>query len=245
MLKSSESFLEIMSNRLETFVREHPEFFEKEGGYWNLNSDIRDLMDRYSRAYDKEEYERLRVLVEEARDKERERLQREIDKWKQAASEEKERTQEIETHLQAIDKSIDNSQLRILKSEMLSKPKPVPAKGWYNSAFVFLLLALAGVTFIYLGIILNERASMSYFLGGISCLALGVYLQSSGPKVQSSRERVGALHKALVNEEEGSMKIARIRRATLLEKMRAAQQSEASASIRINRSLAKLNNLNG
>ena len=234
-----------MSNRLEAFVKEHPEFFEKEGGYWNLNSDIRDLMDRYARAYDKEEYERLRVLVEEAREKERERLQRDIDKWRQEVADQKERAQAIETDLQVIDQSIDSSQLRIRKSEMLSRPKPVPAKSWYNSGLVFLFLALAGVTFVYLGIILNERASMSYFLGGISCLALGIYLQSGGSRVQASSKTVAALHQALVSEEEGSMKIARIKRATLLEKMRSTQQSEASVSIRINRSLSKLNNLNG
>lgn len=234
-----------MSNRLQTFVNEHPEFFEEKNGYWRLNSDIRDLMDRYARAYNQVEYDRLRVLVEEAKEKERERLQREIDQWTAECAEEQEKAQQMDRQLKEIMDKLHHSKKRVEEAEEAGKPIPVAPRSWYHSAAVFLILALLGVSFIYLGIIINERVSMSYLLGGFSCLAVGLYLQSGGPRIQPNPEGVGAIHATIIREEQGYMKIARIKRATLVERKRVANQSIAAFNRKINRSIAKLDTLNG
>ncbi|MCZ6672803.1 MAG: hypothetical protein O7C75_07680 [Verrucomicrobia bacterium] len=234
-----------MSNRLQTFVNEHPEFFEEKDGYWRLSPDIRDLMDRYARAYNKDEYNRLRVLVEEAKEKERQRLQSEIDKWTMECAEEQQKAHQIELQLQGIEQKLHLSKRRVKDAELSSKPVPVLPRSWYHSGAVFLILALSGVSFIYLGIIINERVSMSYLLGGISCLVGGFYIQSGGPRIQSTQESVGVLQASVIKVEQSSMKIVRIKRATLLEKKRVANQSVASSNRKINHSIAKLNTLNG
>lgn len=234
-----------MSNRLQSFVHDHPQFFEEKDGYWRLNTDIRDLMDRYARAYNKEEYDRLRVLVEEAKEKERERLQNEVGKWTLECAAEKEKAQQIERQLKHIEQLLHSSKKRVEQVELSSKPIPIPQRSWYHSGVVFLALAFSGVFFIYLGIIFNERVSMSYLLGGISCLGFGIYLQSGGPRIPATQENVGKLSVRIIKDEQSSMKIVRIKRATLLERRRVANQTVASLNRKINNSIAKQNTLNG
>ena len=233
-----------MSNRLEQFVQSHPEFFEVQDGYWRLNGDIRELMDRYARAYDKAEYDRLKVLVEEAKEKERERLQREIDRWTAECAEEQEKADEIEAQLQAISGNLDTSKKRIETAEKARKPIPVSPKSWYHSGAVFLILALLGVTFIYLGIVFNNQVSMSYLLAGITSLGLGIYFQSGGPKVDPNQGEIVVRQSTIIREQQGFVKIARIKQATMVERKRLSLQSVAAYKRKINRSIAKLNILN-
>ncbi len=233
-----------MSNRLEQFANDHPEFFENQDGYWRLNSDIRELMDRYARAYDKSEYDRLKVLVEEAKEKERTRLQEEIDHWTVKCKEEQGKADEMDAELKAISRSVKSSEKQIEKAEYARKPVPIPSKNWYHSGAIFMLLALLGVTFIYLGIIFNDRVSMSYLSAGIICLVMGVYLQSGGSSVSTDRGNIAVLNSAIIKEQEGSIKISQIKQATLLERKRRCLSSVAAYKRKINKGIAKLNLLN-
>lgn len=233
-----------MSNRLEQFVNEHPEFFEVQNGYWRLNSDIRELMDRYARAYNKSEYDRLKVMVEEAKEKERERLQQEIDHWTAKCREEQGKAAEIDAELQAISGKVESSEKTIKKAEIARKPVPVAPKTWYHSGAVFMLLSLLGVTFIYFGIIFSERVSMSYLSAGIICLVLGVCLQSGGPRVNPDRANIAVLQGSIIKEQQGYIKISQIKRATLVERKRICLSSVAKYKRKIGKSIAKLNILN-
>lgn len=232
-----------MSNRLQTFVDEHPEFFQETNGYWRLSSDIKELMDGYARAYDSEEYDRLRILVEEARALERDRLQLEIDEWTRDSEREQEKAEQIELQLRTVVKGLIDSEHRSEQAKEASKPIPVPQKSWYNSGAVFMFLAFLGLTFIYLAIILNDRISMSYLISGLCCMAAGLYLQSGGPKVQVDSGGAASLNAVIIKEEQSFLKIARIKRATLLERKRIANQTIGDFNRNIKRSIAKLDTL--
>ncbi len=232
-----------MSNRLQNFVDEHPEFFQETNGYWRLNSDIKELMDGYARAYDSEEYDRLRILVEEARALERDRLQLEIDEWTRDCAREQEKAEQIELQLQTVVKGLIESERRFEQAKEASKPGPVPQKSWYHSGAVFMALAFSGLSFIYLAIILNDRISMSYLISGLCCLAAGIYLQSGGPKVQLDSSGTAAINAGIIKEEQNFLRIARIKRATLVERKRIANQTMATFNRKIKRSIAKLDTL--
>lgn len=234
-----------MSNRLQRFVDEHPEFFEERAGYRRLHADIRDLMDRYARAYDKAEYDRLKLRVEEARKQERERLQNEIDQWTAECAEAQQKADEIDLELQAISKKLKVSHSRIETAEEARKPIPVPQKSWYHSGAIFMLLALSGVTFIYLGIIFNERVSVSYLMSGIVCLVLGFYLQFGGSGVDPNRGDAVTMQLSIIKQEQGFVKIAKIQRATLMERRRINIQTVDTYKRKIHHSMANLNILNG
>ncbi len=235
----------MMSNRLQTFVKEHPDFFEEKDGYWRLSSGISDLMERYARAYNKTEFDQLRALVEEAKEKERERLEEDIEKWKLKCAEEQQKAEEIELQLRRIQQGIKTTEQRVEQIKLASKPVPIPPRSWYHSGVVFLTLALSGVFFLYLGLILSDQVSMSYLFGGFTCLAFGLYLQSGNSKLQPVPEGAGQYHAGAIKAEQGAIKIARIKSATLMERKRIANQTIATFNHEIHRSNAKLNTISG
>lgn len=107
-----------------------------------------------------------------------------------------------------------------------------------------MLLSLLGVMFVYLGIIFNERVSMSYLSAGIMCLVLGVCLQSGGSRVNTNRGNTAVLQGTIIKEQQGFIKISRIKQATLQERKRICLGSVAKYKRKIGKSIAKLNILN-
>ena len=116
---------------------------------------------------------------------------------------------------------------------------------WYLVAIGMIGASLSGVTFIYLGIIFNERVSVSYLMSGIVCLVLGFYLQFGGSGVDPNRGDAVTMQLSIIKQEQGFVKIAKIQRATLMERRRINIQTVDTYKRKIHHSMANLNILNG
>jgi hypothetical protein len=233
-----------MAEQLSHFIREHPEFFEAKGDYWRLHRDVSGLMDRYAQALNPEEYAALRARMEAVRHKECQRLQQQIDEWIIERGRQQEKQREAAAEFSQMEAQLNKIRRRIDKAKQQLTERPQHTKQWYHSGLVYLALALFGILFLYLGIILNKRISPGYVMAGLACIATGILLQrgESGPASQ------GAGSKQLMElseEERKFLQIARIKKATLIERKKVANKSIASLNAKIDDHLAKLDILNG
>lgn len=233
-----------MSESLRSFMREHPEFFEAHSDYWRLHKDISAIMQRYAQALDPEEYEQLRLKMEEVRIRERSRIQKEINEWLIDRSREEEVLKETEEDLRKLQAKLRQIEVRIDKARLAIEPVKIWAKQWYHSGLVYLCLALMGVVFLYLGIILNKRISPGYVISGLACIFMGFVLQRH-PSANGSSEQQQRQLVEVTEEERRFMQITRIKKATLMERKKVANKSVSSLNAKIDAHLAKLEILNG
>ena len=175
-----------MHSKLQEFIDAHGEYFDGPHDARLIRRDLRKLFEEYSQAMDPEEYADLKQRVEDFREFEKKRLQEEIEVLV------KEREHE-ETVLQGIMGELDTFQKELLRLDkeletLMREEKPVKAMGrraWYHSGYVFLMLDFLGVFLLYIGIILNEKLTMSYVMLGLASIALGFMLQGGGPPAEN------------------------------------------------------------
>lgn len=233
-----------MNDRLSNFVAEHPEFFELCNGYWRLKKDLSPLMERYAHAVNREEFERLRTSMEEFRQKERQRLQKEIDDWIVERERETIKIAQTDKELADIRKKDLELEKKITKLRVKIDSRVVETAKWYHSGFTFLALALVGLICLYLGIILNRKVSPGYVLSGLFCIILGFYLQSSTPG-EKGQDASGPQLQMLLDEQRRYRQIAKIKIATLNERKRFANKGLNQLNAKIDNNLAKIDTLYG
>ena len=224
-----------MHELLVRFIDEYPEYFEGPVDARLLRGDLRPLFEEYAQAMDPEEYAELRRQVEAYREKEKKRLQEEIEVFSRERLREKKRLDEILDELKRFEKQFHklDRQLEELRQEDTVEA-PRPRKAWYNSPYVFLVLDFLGVFFLYVGIILHERLTVSYVVLGILSISMGFFLQQSDPSFARLPDpRVESLKEQLINRKTEVKQISRIKHVTLSNRKRTAQSRIAELNRRI------------
>lgn len=175
-----------MHRKLQEFIEAHGEYFDGPQDARLIRRDLRKLFEEYSQAMDPEEYADLKQRVEDFREFEKKRIQEEVE----GLVKEREKEEQV---LQGITAELDTFQNELLRldkelEKLMREEKPVKVVGkraWYHSGYIFLMLDFLGVFLLYIGIILNEKLTMSYVMLGLASIALGFILQSGAPRPES------------------------------------------------------------
>lgn len=187
-----------MDKELQAFIAKHGEYFEGEPDAMVLRRDLRRLFDQYAQSMDPEEYASLKGKVEAFREKEKKRLQAEVDALVKLRKQEEAALQTISKDLLEFRKELGRIDKELRKIDDAA-PRPVRQKGsWLQSNSVFLALDLTGVVFLYMGIILHHKLTLSYIVMGIACILAGFLFQGSGgsqepslsPNLQSMKQEL-------------------------------------------------------
>ncbi|MFO7724704.1 MAG: hypothetical protein R6V45_04060 [Oceanipulchritudo sp.] len=175
-----------MHKGLQEFIDAHGEYFDGPREALLIRRDLRKLFEEYSQAMDPEEYADLKQRVEDFREFEKKRLQEEVEALVRDREKEERVLQEIMGELDSFEKELLRLDKELEKLEREKKPLKGPGKrAWYHSGYIFLLLDFLGVFLLYIGIILNEKLTMSYVMLGMASIALGFILQGGAPRRES------------------------------------------------------------
>ncbi len=225
------------------FIKDHPEYFEVERDYWRIHHELNALIEQYAKAFDGEEYRMLQARVEKARQQEQNRLQQEVDALSQRRSEEEQVLETINGDLQKLEREHRKLERKL---ESLKERLEVrePEQKWYNSDATFLGTALAGIFFLYLGVVLEVEAKLGCLILGFTCLMVGFLLQqqmSPSPVYgEMARRQVAAQQ----SQTASLRHLTRIKRITLMEKKKSVLREIGAINQEIENHLSKLEILN-
>ncbi len=228
-----------MNDSATDFIRQHPEYFESRGSYMVLRQDLRPLMEKYARAIDNEEFDRLRKQVATIHHQERMELQHELDDLRIQHQEATERIQHLRKNLHELDQEV--ARYTAFRSPHRGNQSSLPP-GWLRSPTFCLTLDIFGLILLYIGLIMGKSISLSSTILGIACIGLGFSfyeqpqadraLPPEEPELMSDSER------------ENVDKITRIRRTTLAEELRNEQKRQRMLNSQIMAHENSVNQLN-
>ncbi|MBC2594988.1 hypothetical protein H5P28_12040 [Ruficoccus amylovorans] len=210
-----------MSDSDADFIRQHPEYFEAHGSYLVLRHDLSPLMEKYARAIDSEEFERLRQQVEAIHQQERTGLQQQLDDLRQQHQNATARQLQLQNNLHSLDRAIAQTHYAARLSS-LSTLEDMTGK-WYRSPTLCLTIDIFGLIMLYIGLIMGTTISLSSTVLGIACIGLGftLYEQPASFRKIPSMNRFGTMSPL---DRENMDKITRIKRITLVEELRNEQK---------------------
>lgn len=233
-----------MLNEIENFLDEHPDYFENSKDGLLVRKDLRSMMDSYARAMDPSEYDELKNRVATFRAREKERLQSQIGQWVRERKEEESELEGILWELNKLEKELRkvSDGLKAISDKENAHSAVRIKKHWYNSGYVFVALDFFGVSFLYAGIILNEKLTMSYVILGVICIAVGFMLQRGGADSGNPASSSGPV---ISGETFDKLKrFGRIKRVTLNERKKVALGKIAELNRKIERNLDRINGIN-
>lgn len=231
---------------LTRFLDSHPEYFEELGNTFSLRGDLRPIFEEYAQAMDPVEYEDLRRKVEAFRKQEKSRLQGKIEKLVKVRKQEESELSSIVSQMTKLEGEVNQleKQLNEITRSNGSGAHAV-SKSWYNSGYTFLLLDFLGVLFLYIGIILKERLTMSYVLMGLFSVSLGFYLQQSSAQVKrATSPAMDNVRQDLSHRWMEMRQIFKVRRVTLLTKKKSTLSKIEEVNRKIESNLQKINDYN-
>lgn len=224
---------------IEKFLDEHPEYFEAGADGFSIRRDLRGVVDDYARALDPAEYEEIQRRVEQYREKQKEKLQSKLGELLRQRKREENHLEQIQWEMRQLEKELERIRQRIEKVEV---PEHIRTpRSWYNSGYVFVALDFAGVIFLYVGIILNERLTLSYVLIGLMCIVMGFLLQRGG---DSEPVSTGSAAHPVADVLNKFRQISKIKRVTLQERKRIALGKISELNGQIESNIARLNGYN-
>lgn len=231
-----------MHRKLQQFIDSHREYFDGDPEALFLRPDLRRLFDQYAQAMDPEEYSELKRRVEEFRESEKKRLQEEIEKLVRQRQEEEQVLEGIMGELNKFHKELQRIDREL---SQLTEPESVPLpsrRSWYQSGYLFLLLDFLGVFLLYIGIILNEKLTMSYVILGMASIILGFILQGGAPSMtNTTSQAVDSLKEDLSRRKTEVEHFSRIKKMSLMNRKTIAlgRIRDLNREIEVNR--AKMN----
>ena len=225
------------------FIEDHPEYFEVDRDYWRIHGELSALIERYAKAFDPEEYRMLQARVERARQEEQNRLQAEIDQLTQRRSREEQAVESLNGDLGKLEKEHKKLErkLETLKERLEA---PEPEERWYTSDATFLGTTLAGIFFLYLGVILEMEAKLGCLIAGFAFLMVGFLLQQHMSPSPVYGEVARRQVESQQNQTDSLRHLTRIKRITLIEKKKHLLREIGAINQEIEDHLAKLEILN-
>jgi septal ring factor EnvC (AmiA/AmiB activator) len=214
-----------MNDALREFVASHPDFFEKKGGYHVLCPDIHEMMERYARLVDADEYERVQNLVDSVRKENQELIESRIRANQEEVKQFEMQLPDILARLNDYDDAIAQKEQEIagLKNQLVVVP--TEQKPWYSSSLVFWLLAILGLLCMYVGIFIAVSGASSFLPIGLMILLLGVGLQSRRSPDQRRSNQKAELIQQDCQHLESELQLLKIKRATCLQQKMVARQN--------------------
>lgn len=231
---------------LTRFLDSNPEYFEELGNTFSLRGDLRPIFEEYAQAMDPVEYEDLRRKVEAFRKQEKTRLQEKIERLVKVRKQEENQLSSIVTEMNKLEVEVNQLEKQLNEiTNSRSSQNHFTGKSWYNSGYTFLMLDFLGVLFLYIGIILKERLTMSYVLMGLFSISLGFYLQQSSSQVKrATSPAMDSVRQDLSHRWTEMRQIFKVRRVTLLTRKKSTLSKIEEVNKKIDINLQKINDYN-
>lgn len=225
------------------FLEQHPEYFEGPRDALLLRPDLRPLFEEYAQAMDPEEYHDLKRRVEEFREQKKKDLQTEINAFLRQREEEEASLAEIQEELGKFEKEVCRLQRRLDQAIQEDEGTAVVSgKAWYSSGYMFLFLDFLGVFFLYIGIILNERLTLSYVVMGVVSIALGFFFQQSGSAARRVTSPDIEQLKSEIHHRQAEIKqISKVKRISLTNRKKVALRRISELNQKIEDNLLRIN----